>query len=113
MIKELVSVVISVGDRHDSIRQLMEDYDRAVRQCISDYEYVLVIDGEHPDVLEALNEFAIGRQDVRIVQLARSFGDAVAFSIGFDTARGALIMTVNLKRLPSTAATVPYWPPAM
>jgi glycosyltransferase involved in cell wall biosynthesis len=94
MIDELVSVVISVGERHDSIRELMEDYDRAIRKCISDYEYILVIDGEHPDVIEALNEFAVDRQNVRIVQLARSFGDAVAFSIGFDTARGQLIMTL-------------------
>jgi glycosyltransferase involved in cell wall biosynthesis len=94
MINELVSVVISVGDRHDGIRQLMEDYDRAIRQCISDYEYVLVIDGEHPDVIEALNEFAVGRRNVRIVQLARRFGDAVAFSVGFDTAKGELIMTL-------------------
>ena len=54
MKKENVSVVISVGQRHDNLLQLLEDYDAALRTCVARLEYIFVIDGELPDAEAAL-----------------------------------------------------------
>ena len=67
MINELVSVVISVGDRHDSIRQLMEDYDRAIR---------------HPrilDIVEQLVGKGVRTNGNKLNMKSAGFGSAVAW----------------------------------
>ena len=73
MKKELVSVVICVGQRHDRFRQLMDDYDAALRKDFKKLEYVIVIDGEYPDVVDDINAFGRGRSNIRIVQLSRTW----------------------------------------
>ncbi len=94
MIDELVSVVVSVGPRHDSFLELMEDYDAALRTCADKLEYVVVIDGNHPDAADALAEFQTGDREVRVVQLTRPFGDSVAISAGIERSQGELVMTL-------------------
>lgn len=94
MIRELLSVVICVGKRHDEFRRLLDDYDAALREHVEKFEYVVVIDGDHPDAVLDLNEFAKGRNNVRTVQLSRPFGDSVSVSVGLDASRGELIMTL-------------------
>ena len=94
MKKELVSVVICVGQRHDRFRQLMDDYDAALRKDFKRLEYVIVIDGEYPDVVDDINAFGRGRSNIRIVQLARPFGDSISTSVGLEASRGELIITL-------------------
>lgn len=94
MISETVSVVISVGPRHDDFLQLMEDYDAALQKCVTDVEYVVVLDGHYPDATEDLAAFRSGDRSVRVVQLSRNFGDAIAISAGMEHSKGELVMTL-------------------
>jgi len=94
VINETVSVVISVGPRHDDFLQLMEDYDTALRKCVTDIEYVVVLDGHYPDAAEGLDAFQTGDRAVRVVQLSRNFGDAIAISAGMEHSTGELVMTL-------------------
>lgn len=94
MIDQLVSVVISVGPRHDDFLELLNDYDAALRQCAGKLEYVVVIDGDHPAAAEALAEFQADGKDLRLVQLSRPFGDSVAVSAGIERSHGELVMTL-------------------
>jgi glycosyltransferase involved in cell wall biosynthesis len=94
MINESVSVVISVGQRHDDLLQLMKDYDAALRKCVTHLDYVIVIDGNYPDAVEDLAQFQTGDRSVRVVQLSRNFGDAIAISTGMERSKGDLVMTL-------------------
>jgi glycosyltransferase involved in cell wall biosynthesis len=94
MVKESLSVIISVGPRHDGVRSLIEEYDEALRSCVADYEFILVIDGDYPDVVDELAALKVDCPKIRIIQLSRSFGDSVAISVGIERARGALVMTL-------------------
>jgi len=93
-ISELLSVVVCVGQRHDEFGRLMADYDAALRELVTDYEFVVVFDGNYPEALEELTEFAGDRSNVHIVQLSRPFGDSVSVSVGLESSRGELIMTL-------------------
>jgi len=94
MIDKLVSVIISVGPRHDDFRALIEEYDAAISKCVSDFEYVVVIDGDYPDVFENLARFQQGGRTVRVVQFTRNFGDSVAISVAMEKSQGELILTL-------------------
>jgi glycosyltransferase involved in cell wall biosynthesis len=94
MINESVSVVISVGQRHDDLLQLMKDYDAALRKCVTHLDYVIVIDGNYPDAVEDLAQFQTGDRSLRVVQLSRNFGDAIAISTGMERSKGDLVMTL-------------------
>lgn len=93
-IEELVSIVIVVGERHDNFAELIGEYDHFAQQCLTDYEYVFVIDGDYPDASDALAEFQKDGKAIRIVQFARNFGDSIATSVGVENGRGNLIMTL-------------------
>lgn len=92
MITAPVSVVVPVGPRHDDFLQLLEDYDAALRPCLGNYEYIVVIDGDHPDAADAVAEFGNADRRVQAVRLSRPFGDAIAVSAGLERATGDLIM---------------------
>jgi glycosyltransferase involved in cell wall biosynthesis len=94
MIDDFVSVVISVGERHDHFCELLEEYDTAIRKCIKNFEYIIVIDGNYPDVVEKLAQFQTSGGSVRIVKFTRKFGDSIAISVGIEQSKGELIMTL-------------------
>jgi glycosyltransferase involved in cell wall biosynthesis len=94
MINKFVSVVMSVGPRHDDFRELIEDYDAAISKCVAKYEYVIVIDGDYPDVFEDLAQFQNGGREVRVVQFTRNFGDSIAISVAIEKSQGELVLTL-------------------
>ncbi|HEX6998123.1 MAG TPA: glycosyltransferase [Gammaproteobacteria bacterium] len=89
-----LSVVIPVGERVDDLVELYRDYKRGLDACGVDYEIVVVLDGPHPGVSEAL--LAVGEESerLRIVQLAKRFGEATALMTGFANARAAKLLTL-------------------
>jgi glycosyltransferase involved in cell wall biosynthesis len=94
MIREFVSVIISVGERRDHFGELLAEYDSAIRKCIADFEYVIVIDGHYPDVIDDLATLQNSDRAVRVVQFTRKFGDSIAISVGIEQSKGELVMTL-------------------
>jgi glycosyltransferase involved in cell wall biosynthesis len=59
-------------------------------------EIVFVDDGSRDGTLEALKVVQIGDARVRIVELTANFGQHAAFSAGFDSARGDVVVTMDV-----------------
>lgn len=90
----MLSVVVPVYNEEENVRPLVE----AVRTALADtpfWELVLVDDGSR-DRTAAVVE-ALGREDdrIRLVALARNYGQTQAMQAGFDEARGDVIVSMD------------------
>jgi len=89
-----LSVVVPVGNRCDITGALAAEYLTVLKTFDKQFELVFVLDGEHPEIFDALVELADKDRRVRIIQLARNFGEAAALTAGFTFTSGSIILTL-------------------
>jgi glycosyltransferase involved in cell wall biosynthesis len=98
-----LSVVIAISERHDDLRELFLQYTRELASCGLSFEFIFVVDGPDPRVLDALKALKKEYPAIKVIALSRWFGEATALSAGFEKARGKIILT-----LPSYLQVMPH-----
>jgi glycosyltransferase involved in cell wall biosynthesis len=88
-----LSVIIPVTERHDPVSELFHDYKQSIDATGMSYEIIYVLDGEHPEVLNELNQLR-NTEQITIITLAKWFGEATALNAGFSVASGQKILTL-------------------
>ena len=88
-----LSVIIPITERYDPIKALFQEYKKGVEATGMSYEFIYVLDGAHPEALEALNQIREHEQ-ITIITLAKCFGEATALNAAFSKASGELILTL-------------------
>jgi undecaprenyl-phosphate 4-deoxy-4-formamido-L-arabinose transferase len=92
----LVSVVIPVYNESANLRALWSRLEPVMRGCGRPWEVLFVDDGSADDSFKILQEIAAGASGrVRIVELARNFGQHSAILAGFRQCRGEIIVTLD------------------
>jgi len=89
-----ISVIIPVTERYSDVRELYHAYKSALDSTQQSYEIVYVLDGEFPDVSTALIGLKDEGEQIKIVKLAKWFGEAVALTAGFENSSGDIILTL-------------------
>lgn len=89
-----LSVVIPVGERTDDLAALHAEYRRGLDACGVSYEMIYVLDGSRAAVREALLALDEPPERVRILELAKAFGEATTLMTAFAAARGTKLMTL-------------------
>jgi glycosyltransferase involved in cell wall biosynthesis len=90
-----ISVIIPVGQRHENIRELYEEYRAGLDAVRLPYEFVFVMDGPHRDVMGDVESLIdSGPGNITMVVLNRSFGESTAIMAGFERACGDYIVTL-------------------
>jgi glycosyltransferase involved in cell wall biosynthesis len=89
-----ISAVIPVSERHDDIASLYAEYKHGLKKCGRTHEFVVVLDGPFPDVFEQLKGLQAQGEPLRIIKLAKSFGEATALTAAFECCSGDLILTL-------------------
>jgi glycosyltransferase involved in cell wall biosynthesis len=92
--QSLVSVIVPVGERQTPIGELYAEYTAGLQMLGAPYEMIFVLDGPQPAAESALTQLAARGERVTIVSLTRYFGEATALMIGFDHAKGGIIVTL-------------------
>lgn len=92
--KTKLSAVIPVCERYDDIRELYKDYKQGLSNSGRSCEFIFVLDGDHPEVLVQLLALQQQGDQLKIIKLSKSFGEATALSAGFDHATGDIILTL-------------------
>jgi glycosyltransferase involved in cell wall biosynthesis len=91
---ELISAIVVVGNRVDDLASLHREYVAALDALGRAYEIVYVIDGPHRDVdLKALTANG-ANGSVKLVELAKAFGESTALMVGFQQSQGTLLVTL-------------------
>ena len=88
-----VSVVVPVYRNEASLVELLDRLDGALAD--EDREYVLVVDGSPDQSLELLRGETARRPHLRVVELARNFGQHAALCAGFESARGQVVLVLD------------------
>ncbi len=111
---KLLSVIIPVGSRRADIKALYWQYKAGVAAAGTPYEFIFVLDGPHDDASRALDELLRRGEDLTVITLTRSFGEAAALMAGFERAAGDAILTLpayhqiesqDIRKLVATLAT--------
>lgn len=89
-----LSVIVPVTERYDDPKELFAAYKAGVEKTSLSYEFVYVLDGSFPGVLDALNSLKSAGEKIKIIKLAKWFGEATALTIGFEHSQGELLLTL-------------------
>lgn len=89
-----LSVIVPVTDRYDPICEVYHEYKHGIEATSMAAEIIYVLDGPFPEVLKAL--FALREQGerIRIITLAKRFGEATALTVGFNHSSGDTLLTL-------------------
>jgi dolichol-phosphate mannosyltransferase len=89
----VISVVIPVYNNASSVEELAQRIDAALRP--GPYESIFVDDGSSDDSLERLKRVAGANPGVKVISLARNFGQHPAISAGFEHAKGDVVVLMD------------------
>jgi glycosyltransferase involved in cell wall biosynthesis len=89
-----ISAIVPVGTRRDDVPALLEEYAEGLRQSGASFEIIVVLDGPCAGLAKQLAPLAASRPWLRLIELARDFGESAALTAGFDEARGRSILTL-------------------
>lgn len=103
-----ISVIVPVIKLVDPGGRLVRQYLEALEQTGKSFELVYVLDGEHQELLQQLAAIATSEPRVRIIELAKNFGEASALTAGFENTTGEIVLT-----LPAYAQVQPDAIPAV
>jgi len=89
-----ISVVCPLFNERENVTPLVEAVVSALGD-VTGWELVLVDDGSTDDTVAVASARAREDSRVRLVRLARNYGQATATQAGFDVARGRVIVTMD------------------
>lgn len=89
-----LSVIIPVSERASGLPGVLTDYRSVLDGYTDDYEVIVVLDGQYPELRKSLEALRQEGKAFTIVQLAKSFGEATALSVGFQHAKGEKLLVL-------------------
>jgi glycosyltransferase involved in cell wall biosynthesis len=93
-----ISVVVACYDEAESLPALIPALDAAVADLVRrgfEAEVILVDDGSTDGSAARLREFTKSRPHLRVLRLARNFGQTAALQAGFLAARGDVVVPLD------------------
>lgn len=89
-----ISIIIVIGERYDEIKTVFGEYKAALESQTSSYEFIYVLDGQHPEALAKLKGLKDAGESIRIFTFSSWFGEAAALRVGFENARADKLVTL-------------------
>lgn len=89
-----ISVIVPVCGRRSELRSLYTQYQAGIAAVGLPFEFIFVIDGKRTDATRTLEQLLEEGEDLTLVSLTRSFGEAAALMAGFERASGSVIITL-------------------
>lgn len=90
-----ISVVVPIFNEAENIQRFHDQLAAVLDELEKPCEVILVDDGSDDGTFEILKHIQSQDDRVWVIRLRRNFGQAAAFSAGFDFARGKVIVTLD------------------
>ena len=95
MQKKKISIIMPVYNENGVLGKLFASLDSVTKCANYIFEFIFVNDGSTDESLEALLHLAESDSRIKVVDLARNFGQQVAVTAGLDYAAGDAIVTMD------------------
>jgi glycosyltransferase involved in cell wall biosynthesis len=92
--KPHLSVVVPLYNEVDNVNPLVEAV-KGVLEGSQSWELILVDDGSSDQTAEVTQRIAAADGRVRLIRLARNYGQTPAMQAGFDHARGSVVVSMD------------------
>lgn len=90
-----ISVIVPISERFDDLRKLYSIYSEELKKLQKSFEFIFVVDGNHPGAYETLQDLKEQTNDtIKIIKLSKSYGETTALMAGFKHSNGGIIMTL-------------------
>src|SRR5688500_4938025 len=89
-----ISVIVPVCGRRSELRSLYAQYKAGIDAVGLPCEFIFVLDGDRTDASRTLQQLLDEGEDLTVISLTRSFGEAAALMAGFERASGSVIVTL-------------------
>jgi glycosyltransferase involved in cell wall biosynthesis len=96
--RETVSVIIPIGERHDDIEEIYQEYKHAFSLTKHPIEMIFVVDGEMADVYQILKSMKDRGENLKIIKHSSFFGESASIMNGFKESSGNVIVTLPAYR---------------
>lgn len=90
-----LSVVVPLYNEADSVAPLHAAITAAMTGLASDYEIVFVDDGSKDNTFQLAADLVASDPHLRVIRLARNYGQTAAMAAGIQESRGAVIVTMD------------------
>lgn len=90
-----LSVVIPVYNEEESVKFLFDAVTKALFDLKRPYEIILVDDGSKDDTYKIAVSLAKSDSRLKVVKLKRNYGQTTALHVGFQNAKGKVIVTMD------------------
>ena len=89
-----ISAIVPVDGRFEDSPALASEYLAALTDIGKTFELVFVIDDRHLRLCDELTKIAANDKRLRIIKLARSFGESAALTAGIEKTNGNIVLTL-------------------
>lgn len=89
-----LSVIIPIHERGTELRDINDDYLRAIDALGTTYEVIYVLDQQHDETDRFLMDTVAANRHCKRIRLSRCFGDSTAFSVGIRESVGSRILVL-------------------
>ncbi len=90
-----LSIVISLFNEEESLRELVAWIDRSLSPHGYQYEIIMVDDGSTDRSWEVVTELSQQYPQIRAIGFRRNYGKSAALYCGFEAARGDIVVTMD------------------
>ena len=93
-----LSIVISLYNEDESLRELVEWIDRAIAQSPIagiEYEILMIDDGSDDGSWNTIKELSVSNPHIRAYSFRRNYGKSAALQTGFREAAGDVVITMD------------------
>jgi glycosyltransferase involved in cell wall biosynthesis len=89
-----IAVIIPVTERFDDVKDVFNAYKSGVQKTKLSYEFIYILDGPYPEVEHDLLDLKEKGEKIKIIKLAKPFGEAIALTAGFEQSSSPIILTL-------------------
>lgn len=93
--KHFISLVIPLLNEAESLVPLYAAIQEALRDFSHPYEIIFVDDGSSDGSFHILQQMAEKEERIRVLRLAKNFGQTAAIAAGIDAAKGDVVVTLD------------------
>jgi len=89
-----ISVIVPVVERYDDVAELYGLYKKGLEDSGKSHEFIYVLDGDFGEALAVLKRLITEGEKIKVIKLARWFGEATALTVGIQHSKGKAIITL-------------------